>query len=272
MPIRWQSPEALIEIGFSQARVVMMNEAHDGELRCIRTREIGTRILPIAHQHGCRYLALEALYPPLLSINVSRQLPDGDFQEIGYLAQPEMRKLVQTALDLDWTLIAYEADTRLYLQEQGFNPDYQTYSPDDWQAIVLTDEFWTWREQTSAHNLRQAFHTLPDDAKMLVWVGWGHHSRVPLQVFGDTPQYAMGYYFEQGIGESIFTIEQTSTIHDGAVSGDWKAFAQKQVDTLQKYGGTAGFMRNDAPQALNESAKIHAYDAYLLSLDNAMTN
>ncbi|MEM7564685.1 MAG: sulfate adenylyltransferase, partial [Pseudomonadota bacterium] len=43
-------------------RVVMMNEAHNNMLRCIRTRLVGTQILVAAHQQGVRYLAMEALY------------------------------------------------------------------------------------------------------------------------------------------------------------------------------------------------------------------
>ena len=37
----WRTPEELVEIGFSRARVVMMNEAHSGDERCVRTREVG---------------------------------------------------------------------------------------------------------------------------------------------------------------------------------------------------------------------------------------
>jgi hypothetical protein len=56
----WRSPEELVMIGFSRSRIVMMNECHDGLLRCLSTREIGRRILPTAHKAGVRYLAMEA--------------------------------------------------------------------------------------------------------------------------------------------------------------------------------------------------------------------
>ncbi len=36
----WRTPEELVEIGFSRASVVMVNEAHSGDERCVRTREI----------------------------------------------------------------------------------------------------------------------------------------------------------------------------------------------------------------------------------------
>ena len=43
---KWRSPEELVEIGLSRSRVLMVNEAHDGLKRCIRTRNIGTRMIP----------------------------------------------------------------------------------------------------------------------------------------------------------------------------------------------------------------------------------
>jgi hypothetical protein len=38
----WRTPEELVEIGFSRARVVMMKEAHSGDERCVRTRDYWT--------------------------------------------------------------------------------------------------------------------------------------------------------------------------------------------------------------------------------------
>ena len=44
-----RTPEELLAIGVSRSRVVMMNEAHHMMKRCVRTREIGLRVLPAAH-------------------------------------------------------------------------------------------------------------------------------------------------------------------------------------------------------------------------------
>jgi len=52
--IRWRSPEELVEIGFARSRLVMVNEAHNGWLRCVRNRRIGTRVLPMAHVGALR--------------------------------------------------------------------------------------------------------------------------------------------------------------------------------------------------------------------------
>jgi hypothetical protein len=42
-------PEELIYIDFTDSRVVLMNEAHNGLQRCIRARQIRQRIIPTAH-------------------------------------------------------------------------------------------------------------------------------------------------------------------------------------------------------------------------------
>ncbi len=57
----WGSVEELTRWGFTHAPVVMANEAHSGLTRCIRTREIGIRIIQAAHRAGVRRLAMEAL-------------------------------------------------------------------------------------------------------------------------------------------------------------------------------------------------------------------
>ena len=59
---RLRSVEDLVEVGFSRSRVVMMNEAHSGLRRCVRTRQVGLRILFRAHAAGVRHLAMEALH------------------------------------------------------------------------------------------------------------------------------------------------------------------------------------------------------------------
>jgi hypothetical protein len=38
-----------------------MNEAHSGRRRCVRTREVGRRVLPIAHRLGIRHIAMEEI-------------------------------------------------------------------------------------------------------------------------------------------------------------------------------------------------------------------
>jgi len=109
----WRSPEEILEIAFQRATIVMMNEAHSGLKRSIRTRQIGQKILPVAHEAGVRHLAMEALNPVFAEHgNRIRIVPE---YEEGYLSQPEMRSFIQAALDLGWTLIAYEANSFQWL-------------------------------------------------------------------------------------------------------------------------------------------------------------
>ena len=44
----WRSVEELVGWGFAHAPVVMANEAHNGLARCIRTREMGVRMIRAA--------------------------------------------------------------------------------------------------------------------------------------------------------------------------------------------------------------------------------
>jgi len=56
----WLTAEDLVREGFRRSRVVIMNEAHDGHRRCVRTRTVGRRVLPAAMESGARVLAMEA--------------------------------------------------------------------------------------------------------------------------------------------------------------------------------------------------------------------
>ena len=103
----WRPVEDLVRWGFAHAPVLMANEAHNGLARCIRTREVGVRMIQAAHKAGVRRLAMEALphrrgepQGPILAMPPGRE---------GYLTQPDMQRLIGAALDLGWTLWAYEA-------------------------------------------------------------------------------------------------------------------------------------------------------------------
>ena len=52
--VQLRTVEQLVDTGFAGSRVVLMNEAHNGWLRCVRTREIGRRVLAVAHAAGVR--------------------------------------------------------------------------------------------------------------------------------------------------------------------------------------------------------------------------
>lgn len=155
-----------------RSRVVMVNEAHNGALRCVRTREVGRRLLPVAHRLGARYLAMEAL-PNTGQLrewtdqaNHTRTVPL-PFGKTSYLAQPDMRTMIQAALDLGWTLLAYEAEFDKAPAETDARIEEERKQV-DWRMGIA------WREQEEAQNLAAHVAVLPSDARLLVWCGWAH--------------------------------------------------------------------------------------------------
>jgi hypothetical protein len=229
-----RTPEELLAIGLSRSRVVMMNEAHHGMKRCVRTREIGRRLLTAAHAAGVRHLAMEAL-PQGVDAGSSwtRFLPQ---VKDGYLAQSEMRRLIQGAEELGWTLIPYE--TRRY-------------------PVEMND-----REEDQARNLVEVLTTLRADAPLLVWCGWGHLYKKGLS---DSDFRPMASQFWELSGIEPFSIDQTVTIVPSPdMTGPWHELARRQAWRLGALGGTAGFLAADSP------ISCPWVDAVLLSTQNAL--
>lgn len=247
----WRTIEELIEIGYQRSSVVMMNECHAEWFRCIRTRQIGQRILPTAHQLGVRHLAMEALYPSVVEeVNRTRHLPADAW---GYLEQPEMRGFIQVALDLGWMLIAYEAD---FGQEPSGLSERQRNN---------------WREEQQAHHLIEALATLPEEGKLLVWCGNNHHTKalVPAQSELDDSWALMGHHFRMNSGLDPFVIDQSMTVQwpDLPKRPRREQWLKEITPTLATFGGTAGFLTEEAPSCLPVAP---GNDAYVVSIDNAM--
>jgi hypothetical protein len=135
----WRTPEELLEIGFARSPVVMANEFHNGMTHCARTRAIGRRLLPVAHDCGVRHLAMEALGGP-------------------YVEQPDLRAMIDDALALGWELIPYEDTTARAPRTADGGVDW---------AIVNE------RELGQARNLAAALPGSP----LLVWCGNSHLSK-----------------------------------------------------------------------------------------------
>lgn len=233
-----RSPEELLEIGLGRSLVVMVNEAHHGLLRCVRTRLIGRRLLPTAHRCGVRHLAMEALWDRGLvaRANRDRRLPGcGD----GYLAQPEMRAFVQDALDLGWTLVAYEA-----AMDAAPNSD------------LMSDEVTSWREREQAANLAAALPSGP----LLVWCGNGHLTKVSPGL----PFLPMAQIFWEATGIEPFSIDQTtSVLFPGRRTDSW---VDRFRSELEAHAGTAGFLTNERPPGWRRCWA----DAFLLSVENEL--
>jgi hypothetical protein len=263
----WRSPEEIVEIAFQRSPVVMMNEAHDGWRRCIRTRQIGKRILPVAHQAGVRLLALEALYIPTMAQewNNTRHVAQ---DATGYPSQPEMREFIQSALDLGWTLIAYEADAiqwlatkhTIYLSNPD-DPEEMQHIVQEHRAEIASMEFTNWREAQQARNLIAALNSLPPKSSMLVWCGNSHNAKQRGQ--GWAP---MGYQFREQSGMDPFTIDQTRTVKFNNDLFRLRLMWQFSGE-LKKRGGTAGFLHEEMPSILGSD---DSFDATLLSIQNEL--
>lgn len=237
--VSWLSPEELLETGFYRSRVVMVNEAHNGLLRCVRTREVGRRLLPVAKRLGVRHLAMEALGPP------GRLLP----RSLGYLAQPEMRALLDEAERQGIQLHGYEADHSLA----------PTSIAGDTMSLVYTN----WREREQAANLVRLLHEIGGDP-LLVWCGNSHHTRhrhrQPRAARGLETWVPMGWHFRRLARFSHFAIDQNITV---AFDGNANAgLVQVCRAILNRYGGTAGFLQSRA------FTLAPGVDAVLLSVQN----
>jgi hypothetical protein len=243
----WRTPQELIEEGFRRSRVVMLNEAHNGLMRCVRTRQLGRQLLPSAHAMGVRHLAMEALQPgDAEAANTTRRPPD---DTDGYLAQPDMAEFIQAALALGWTLWRYEADidhAPTALVEQGF----------------MAQAFTNWREIEQARNLAAVLAGLPASDRLLVWCGNSHASRLT----GDG-WTSMGHEFAALVAEGAFVIDQTVTVAFAGLEQQQAARVAKLAPILDRYGGTAGLLVEEA----GPLACWPGVDALIVSTDNAMT-
>jgi hypothetical protein len=243
----WRPVEDLVRWGFEHAPVVMANEAHDGLARSVRTREVGIRMVRAAHEAGVRRLAMEALHwPGEGTQGPIRAVPSAPG---GYLAQPEMRRLIGTALDLGWTLWAYEAVFEI--------------TADTDQARLLSMEFTNWREREQAANLGRLLDAAPGEP-MLVWCGNGHATK---EECGEW--IPMGWHFRTMSGIDPFVIDQTVTVAFTGGPQPWVRELLASLDeTLAAHGGTAGILSDQAPPSLCGRTGV---DALVVSTDNELT-
>ncbi|HEY8643402.1 MAG TPA: erythromycin esterase family protein [Candidatus Dormibacteraeota bacterium] len=233
----WLTAEDLVREGFRRSRVVIMNEAHDGHRRCVRTRTVGRRVLPAAMESGARVLAMEALGPP-------GGAPPG--MESPYLAQPEMALLMDSARQLGFTLAGYEAEIHR--------------APADLLRDTHAMPFTNWRERRQAENLLALLHQAPATDRVLVWCGNSHLRKTP---HGEW--WPMGYWLRELGGPEPFAIDQAVTVDYGeaanALSG---VMLEKYGPVLESRGGEVGVVLD---------ARLRAdlgVDAVLLSTDNRM--
>jgi len=233
----WLTAEDLIREGFMRSRVVIMNEAHDGHRRCVRTRTVGRRILPAAMAAGARLLAMEALGAP------GGAAPGA---ESPYLAQPEMALLIASARHLGFTLVGYEADIHRAPAELLR----------DTHALPFTN----WRERRQAENLLALLHQAPATDRVLVWCGNSHLRKTP-----DGEWSPMGYWLRELGGPEPFAIDQVVTVDFGEPANALSGVL------LEKYGPVLASRGGEVGAVLGGRLRTDlGVDAMLLSTDNQM--
>ena len=248
----WHPVEDIVRWGFGRAPVVMANEAHSGLARSVRTRVIGARMIRAAHEAGVRRLAIEALH--WLAKDVPGPITALPDDTGGYLAQPEMRAMIGTALDLGWTLWAYE--------------DQVLITPDLDPAWLRSMEYTNMREREQATNLGRLIDAAPGEP-MLVWCGNGHASKHGPSGDGEDEWIPMGWNFRELSGIDPFVIDQTVTVAFSGRPHEWRQqLADSLAGMLAGFGGTAGILRAQAPPPLDLYTNV---DALVVSTDNELT-
>jgi hypothetical protein len=241
----WHSVEELTRLAFSRAQVVMANEAHNGLARCVRTREVGARMVRAAHEARVRRLAMEALRHPAEGVlGPIREMP---VAAGGYLAQPDMRSLMATALELGWDLWAYEAVIPAVADP----------------AELLSMKFTNQRELEQAQNLCGILGE-PPAPPLLVWCGNSHAAKEATSEW-----VPMGQRFTELFGADPFVIDQTVTVDFTGRSRPWVDELLAGIGPmLGSFGGTAGILRDQAPPPLDNWCGV---DAVVVSTENALT-
>lgn len=153
-----------------QYKVIMLNEANNKPLH----RAFAYSLLDVLYNRGFRYLAMEMLNP----------MPDHELTKLTYktghfAAEPVAGELIRQALDLGFTLVAYE------------DPLGNSHTP-------------TERDSIQAANIAKILSRDPE-AKIFVYASYGHIAEKSI-----SPDFIpMGMAFKRMTGIDPLTIDQT---------------------------------------------------------------
>ena len=128
---------------------------------------------------------------------------------------------------------------------------------------MLTMEFTNWRDREQAQNLCQLRAAAPAEP-LLVWCGNGRADKEAMQEW-----VPMGWHFRAISGADPFVIDQTVTVTFEGEPRPWVRACSPPAlgETLAAYGGTAGILRDHAPESLNTWSGV---DAVIVSTDNTL--
>ena len=102
-------------------------------------------------------------------------------------------------------------------------------------------------------------------AALLVWCGNGHATKEKSEDW-----VPMGWHFRELSGVDPFVIDQDVTVDFGEEGQQWvRELLEYLSDVLAAHGGTAGILRDQAPQPLDGWVGV---DALVVSTDNEMTS
>lgn len=138
----WQKTDAVEAIAKAAAstQVVFINEAHHDA----HTRVLTLELLPRLYATGYRYLAIEALAEPPVTLAARGYALESSGSE--YLREPIYGEIVRQAIALGYKVISYDADT--------VNP--------------------VAREQAQAQNLEERIFRKDPSARVIVHAGYAH--------------------------------------------------------------------------------------------------
>jgi hypothetical protein len=192
----------------SNYKVIMLNEANNKPLH----RAFAYSLLDVLYNRGFRYLAMEMLNP----------MPDHELTKLTYqtghfATEPVAGELIRQALDLGFTLVAYE------------DPQGNKHSP-------------TERDSIQALNIARVLKQDPE-AKIFVYASYGHIAEK-----STTPDFIpMGMAFKRMTGIDPLTIDQTDMTEESNFSFG-KAFYDAY---LEKFPLTSASIPLDNDEPVN---------------------
>lgn len=161
-------------------RIVLINEAHHVPLH----RAFAQRLAAELRKIGYRYLACETFNSPgAQAANAKRYLArNAGF----YTDEPVFAGFVNAALADGWTLVPYEFEDLL---------------------VRAPAEQMRMREEMQARNLVERIFDKDKDARVLVFVGYGHHQKTPA---GKEGPLLMGEHLRRMTGLPTLHVDQTA--------------------------------------------------------------
>lgn len=226
--------EAIVEASRGH-RVVMLNEAHVAS----RHRSFLGRLIRALHGEGFTHLAAETFNPSVAELKKGDQLSP---QHGWYILDPAFAEAVREALELGWSLAAYEQ-----------REDQRSAAPG------LSDTATLVREQAQADNFGALLRAEPD-ARFLVFVGYGH-----LQESG--PPFAARFKHDTGIDP--LTVGQSGVGSFGPHAPDTPA-VQTLLERIRPTVPVVLLKQGQSPRSAESEEDLTAEGADLIVLHPAL--